>query len=221
MEHHPVDACISSDLWDFERKIVSYPTDILLFPYDAKGKRRRGEESASYKEGKPSQKKKKHTFARHLDFIPHSLAPFPKPPFPTLLHNTHPTNPTILRPEILLPRAKSTNHSIRMLIRMITTFIMASIARENPRAAREAEPAERFTIMSTPALTGKRLTDCNAEHIFFWSFPPQQGATGGLDPTGRSTDEQKFHLWDLERHFPVTGAADGYCGGATHGDDSW
>ena len=64
---------------------------------------------------------------------------------------------TILRPVVLLTRAISANHTISMLVGMITRLIVAFIACKNFRAAAEAKPAEAFAVMLAAAATGKFL----------------------------------------------------------------
>ena len=58
-------------------------------------------------------------------------------------------NPTVLRSIVLLAATKTTDHPIRMLVRMVRVRIMASIAGKHLRAAAETKPAMRFRIVLT------------------------------------------------------------------------
>jgi hypothetical protein len=50
-------------------------------------------------------------------------------------------NPTILGSIILLPATETTDHAIRMLVRVLHLRIVAPVTGEHLRAATEAEPA--------------------------------------------------------------------------------
>lgn len=67
------------------------------------------------------------------------------------------TDPTVLRSVVLLTRAVSANHTISMLIGMISRLIVAFIACKDFRAAAEAKPAVAFAVMLAAAATGKLL----------------------------------------------------------------
>jgi hypothetical protein len=65
------------------------------------------------------------------------------------------TDPTILRPIVLLSTTMSTNHAIRPLIVMFLPFIMALVASINLLTTAEAEPTVGFRVVTTAAAFGE------------------------------------------------------------------
>ncbi len=116
----------------------------------------------------PKRQKRKinHTFQAHPPLIPRPLPPLPKPTA-LLPHQHPPANPTVLRPIILLPATEAADHPVRMLVRVPGRRVMALVAREHTRAAREPEPAVRFLVVRTAAAERKFTASGDAEGGFF------------------------------------------------------
>jgi len=86
----------------------------------------------------------------HLHPIPGTLSSFPKSR-PSLSYQPRMTDPAILWAIILLSRAESTNHAIRMLVWMFRCLVMAAVTWIHLRATGESEPAVGLRIVLTAA----------------------------------------------------------------------
>lgn len=124
------------------------------------------------------------------------------------------TNPTVLRPIILLPTAMPTDHAIRPLIVMFLSLIMAFIARVNLLAAAEAKPSVGLRVVATAAFLGQFGAGDEAECLFLAA-----GLSGWRQVRG--ADAEEFDLRDEEGEFLMAFATDVRCCLAAGGDDSW
>ena len=78
----------------------------------------------------PRRPRSPHTFPRHATLIARPLAPFPEPT-PGLFDKTRMANATILGSVVLFSRTVSTDHSIGVLVRMVSFGVMTLVAGEH------------------------------------------------------------------------------------------
>ena len=61
---------------------------------------------------------------------------------------------------------KAADHAVSVLVRVVGSFVVAFVTSKDFRAATEAEPAIRFTVVRAPAASREFLA-CNDAEFFF------------------------------------------------------
>lgn len=130
-------------------------------------------------------------FTTHLDLVSGPLAALPKAT--TLLANdAHAAKAACFYRVVLLSAAPSADHTVRPLVRVILSGIVALVTRMHFAAAGEAKPPVRALVMGARSSVGQRLSSVQPKFL----QAPFRSRSRGKCRTMR--DGQELHFWYFE-----------------------